>query len=181
MTPTSATTLCLETPPSRSAAARLAKAGGTTARSMPVLFQEEVQRRTQVIQCIALWSFCIVSAANPATFCFSDDFNQLCPHGSGLLPVSSRQALGDSHPFIGTLHSRTCILTYFIDILEHTKLRWLRKVQCQPVLFPTAQTLRARVTDIIPHHIYKGVSTAGQGLMGYLPAYLTNYCTHAVL
>ncbi|XP_036928242.1 latent-transforming growth factor beta-binding protein 2-like [Acanthopagrus latus] len=29
-----------------------------------------------------------------------DDFNQLCPHGSGLLPVSSRQALGDSHPFI---------------------------------------------------------------------------------
>lgn len=122
MTPTSATTLCLETPPSRSAAARLAKAGGTTARSTPVLFQEEVQRRTQVIQCIALWSFCIVSAANPATFCFSDDFNQLCPHGSGLLPVSSRQALGDSHPFIGTLHSRTCILTYFIDILEHTKL-----------------------------------------------------------
>uniref|UniRef100_A0A671YSH1 Latent transforming growth factor beta binding protein 2 n=1 Tax=Sparus aurata TaxID=8175 RepID=A0A671YSH1_SPAAU len=29
-----------------------------------------------------------------------DDFNQLCPHGGGLLPVSSRQALGDSHNFI---------------------------------------------------------------------------------
>uniref|UniRef100_A0A671YS24 Latent transforming growth factor beta binding protein 2 n=1 Tax=Sparus aurata TaxID=8175 RepID=A0A671YS24_SPAAU len=31
---------------------------------------------------------------------YAYDFNQLCPHGGGLLPVSSRQALGDSHNFI---------------------------------------------------------------------------------
>ncbi|XP_067335910.1 latent-transforming growth factor beta-binding protein 2-like isoform X2 [Channa argus] len=29
-----------------------------------------------------------------------DDFNQLCPHGSGLLPVSSTQRLEEQHPYI---------------------------------------------------------------------------------
>lgn len=52
-------------------------------------------------------------------FYFPDDYNKLCSHGSGLLPlpVSSSQSLGEQHPYIGTL-ALTHTYIYFIDILE---------------------------------------------------------------
>ena len=104
MAPTSATTFCLATPPSRSAAARWGRAGGTTVRSTPVLSQEEVDDPYSDFMnhfCFKLF----LLLTNEAVSSVPDDYNQLCPHGSGLLPlpVSSVQALGDQHPYIGTL------------------------------------------------------------------------------
>lgn len=135
MTPTSATTSCLGTPPRRSAAARWGPAGGTTARFTPVPSLEEVpggsltahQKRRQIIQ----WHI-----DNKLLFCFIDDYNKLCPHGSGLLPLPA-SSMADQRPFIGNrlpTVSNLCSFLFFI-------LVWMR---CQSLTLPIFRCKRVR-------------------------------------
>jgi len=53
---------------------------------------------------------------NPFLY-FPDDYNQLCPHGSGLLPlpVSSTHYVGGQDPYRGTFFQE---YFYFTDIQE---------------------------------------------------------------
>lgn len=68
------------------------------------------------------------------TFYFPDDFNKLCPHGSGLLPVSSTHIAGEQHPYIGTcshahilklLHLLFIQKVSFADFISFSLMLWL--------------------------------------------------------
>lgn len=60
-------------------------------------------------------------------FYFPDDYNKLCPHGSGLLPVSSAQIMGEQPPYIGTLALIHTFLSFY-SFHSHKALDWHRKV-----------------------------------------------------
>lgn len=55
---------------------------------------------------------------NAANFYFPDDYNQLCPYGSGLLslPVSTSLSLAEQPPYAGTL------LSYILNYFDYIRL-----------------------------------------------------------
>lgn len=111
---TSARTFCPGTPPSRSAAARWEQAGGTTVRFTLVLSQGEVWRplsslrrkKSRLKYFTALWFILFIFF-----FFFPDDFNKLCPHGTGLLPLMV-SSLENHRAFIGMLAVVDLLLTF---------------------------------------------------------------------
>lgn len=104
---TSAITFCPGTPQSRSAAAQWGQAGGTTVRSTLALSQGEVWRphlslRKKQTKIMLFFT---------AFFFPPDDFNKLCPHGSGLLPLTV-SSVENHRAFIGTLTVVDLLLTF---------------------------------------------------------------------